>query len=491
MIRSAAHAQTLDYAPSRGTSYYLIRTTALLLVTGIPVLLFSLANDDYQAVQLYFDYLSTPFLVLCALTEMVLSQRAAQLFAPGEPLRSAWRAIRIAAAFHAIGLVMWHMLGANRPWNPLTYSASLWNEGVARQLQDAGYVFSGPLRMAVLAVGLGLALRAINRSTRLRVTASAYALLVPVALFACYQTFLFVQQTLAAQPRNWARLFDGANEPLLAALLFEALLIYRALSEMGGGLIARCWGAFAAGIVLTCLGTVGEWATNYNYLPWPYSSIVWYVWIPAAAAYALAPAYQLEAAWALRVIQLKSKTRDEVGDQPRNQTRSGPRDKPRDPARNQVRDEPREKAPSAQWTGGRSAAKADSAQDQASLHAAAAWAQTLSPTTTVLGKLAIVAASRNPNSTAYAHQALAHVPADTASQVIRDSHLQLFRHWLSLRLEEQLKDLVEYLAATSGPASDKPLHKSDWENLIPPAATNADKLLFETDLTVVLELAQE
>ena len=78
-------------------------------------------------------------------------------------------------------------------------------------------------------------------------------------------------------------------------LLVEALLLYRSASEMGSGYIGRCWKALAVGVFLVSLGVVAMSATSWGYLPWPWSSVVWYVWLPAATAFALGPAYQLEA----------------------------------------------------------------------------------------------------------------------------------------------------------------------------------------------------
>jgi hypothetical protein len=64
---------------------------------------------------------------------------------------------------------------------------------------------------------------------------------------------------------------------------------------MGPGAIGRCWNAFAVGVALVCIGLVALWAGRWGYLPWPYSSLFWYVWLPADAAFALAPIYHLEA----------------------------------------------------------------------------------------------------------------------------------------------------------------------------------------------------
>jgi hypothetical protein len=84
-------------------------------------------------------------------------------------------------------------------------------------------------------------------------------------------------------------------DPVLWLLLAEAILLHRSVQRTGMGLIGRCWRTFSAGIFLVLLGDVMIWATAYGYLPWPWSSLQWYVWMPASASFALAPAYQLEA----------------------------------------------------------------------------------------------------------------------------------------------------------------------------------------------------
>jgi hypothetical protein len=61
----------------------------------------------------------------------------------------------------------------------------------------------------------------------------------------------------------------------------------------GWGLIARCWGAFAAGIALHAIGDIlASWQGN---APDSFNALGWFAWFLAGAAYALGPAYQLEA----------------------------------------------------------------------------------------------------------------------------------------------------------------------------------------------------
>jgi hypothetical protein len=85
------------------------------------------------------------------------------------------------------------------------------------------------------------------------------------------------------------------NIPLLSLLLIEAVLVRRFSLRMGGGLIAQCWGAFTAAILVTFVGDVAVWLFAHGPVPVPLNATSWYVWFLASAAYALAPAYQVEA----------------------------------------------------------------------------------------------------------------------------------------------------------------------------------------------------
>jgi len=58
--------------------------------------------------------------------------------------------------------------------------------------------------------------------------------------------------------------------------------------------VNRCWIAFSMGIALVVLGDICIWANAYGYLRNSWSYIEWYVWLPAGAAFALAPVYQME-----------------------------------------------------------------------------------------------------------------------------------------------------------------------------------------------------
>ena len=94
---------------------------------------------------------------------------------------------------------------------------------------------------------------------------------------------------------DFPKLLSWAVDPFLCVLLLEAVVIRRSAVDTGWGLLARSWRAFAAGIFFTLLGDAGLWATEQGILAWPYTSVTWYVWFLASAAYALAPAYQVDA----------------------------------------------------------------------------------------------------------------------------------------------------------------------------------------------------
>src|SRR5262249_12699471 len=84
------------------------------------------------------------------------------------------------------------------------------------------------------------------------------------------------------------------SDPLLLLLLVVAILIRRAIAPLGYGLLANCWRAFIAGIVLTSLGSASSWCLDCSTTP-IWTSLGWYVWFVADCAFALGPAFQVAA----------------------------------------------------------------------------------------------------------------------------------------------------------------------------------------------------
>lgn len=120
-----------------------------------------------------------------------------------------------------------------------------------------------------------------------------------LGVVAAYTVDFFATVVLApyrGEPASGAqRILSWTSDPLLCILLFQAILIRRSVANMGRGLIARCWLSFTAAIFATSVGDIGLWAWSRGYLPEFLQAASWYVWFVASAAYALGPAYQLQA----------------------------------------------------------------------------------------------------------------------------------------------------------------------------------------------------
>ncbi len=253
------------------------------------------ANDSW--IDLFFKYQGCLFFIVCAALEAYLAWSAFRQFSPGEPMRAAWLLIAIGSLYRLTGFIFTQTLSVESYLNPLFLVFGSLDASVSSTCRRFGLLVSGPLHMALLAAGLFLILRILRRLGILsRLRLPDRFLLAGVAAFGVRQLYEFsVWLRSAPAPYDFYKLLSWAIDPFLCVLLFEAVLIWRSAADTGWGLLARSWRAFAAGIFLTSLGNMGLWATAQSYLPWPYSSITWYVWFLASAAYALGPAYQVEA----------------------------------------------------------------------------------------------------------------------------------------------------------------------------------------------------
>ena len=253
------------------------------------------ANDAW--INLFFKYQGCLFFLVLAAIEAGLAWRVFRQFSPGEPMRIAWLFISIASFYRFTGYLFTQVLCVDSYLNPIYIARGSLDASVASACRQFGLLVSGPLHMAVLAAGLFLVLRILRRLNILsRLRAPDFIVLAGVAAFAVrefYEFFAWLQKT--SEPTTFLKLLGWAVDPFLGILLLEAILIQRSAADTGWGLLALSWRAFAAGILLTLVGNIGIWATAQNYLPWPYSSITWYVWFLASTAYALGPAYQVEA----------------------------------------------------------------------------------------------------------------------------------------------------------------------------------------------------
>jgi len=272
-------------------------TAIHMAVAAIIFVLWRTTGDDAK-IELFFRYQGSLFFVVCAAVELWLAWIAFRQFSHGEPMRAAWLLIMLAALYRLVGYAFSKILNTESHLNPLFFAFRLRDASFYRACERFGLLVSGPLSMLLLSAGLFIILRALRRLGMLsKLRVFDYLLITAVAAFTIRQAYEIVSWVkVTPAPFDLYKMLAWSSDPLLSILLIEAILIGRSAIGAGWGLIAKSWGAFSIGIFLTSLGDIGIWATtNHNYIPWPYSSITWYVWFLASAAYVLGPAYQVEA----------------------------------------------------------------------------------------------------------------------------------------------------------------------------------------------------
>jgi hypothetical protein len=245
-------------------------------------------NDAW--VNEYFRVPGALLLVILAGVEFFLSLRVCREFSPGEPMRAVWRLIACSAACDVAGAVCVQILGTDSHLNPLPAAPA-----AMLSSRHVGLVVGGPFRFTLLAAGLYFALRIYRRAGFLaRLRRLDWLVLAPIAAYIGVEFGGLIAALGKGKHPGLAEALNWPVAPLLWVLLVEAILLARSVQGMGGGWIGRCWKAFSLGVLLISLGNIGLWATNYGFLPWPWAALTWYVWAPAAAVFAAAPAYQLD-----------------------------------------------------------------------------------------------------------------------------------------------------------------------------------------------------
>ena len=278
-----------------GCSGLLALLTALYLGVGILAFVGWRLTGNDAWVESFFKTPGALLLVFLAGAQFGFSLLVLKHFSPGEPMQPAWLFIAASAAFDFAGAIFIQILGMDSTLNPLRYGSS-WSPGVAVAMREYGLLLGGTCRFALLVLGLWVALKAYRRSGLLaRLKAIDWMVLAAMGAFVVNEAYQVAAAMQRGKPTPFTEVAAWPVDVFLWLLLVEALLLYRSASEMGSGYIGRCWKALAVGVFLVSLGVVAMSATSWGYLPWPWSSVVWYVWLPAATAFALGPAYQLEA----------------------------------------------------------------------------------------------------------------------------------------------------------------------------------------------------
>jgi hypothetical protein len=289
-----------DVLPSFGLRPFVGPPAQILLLTagylGVGLVAFAIwrlsGNDVW--IEGFFQIPGALILVWLAATALLFTARICRRFFPGEPMRSAWQLIAFSAASELAGSILTQIFGTKSRLNPLTYLPG--GAGPVSVLRSVGVILDGPLRFALLAAALFLILRLYRRSGFLGQYAPLdWAALAGFGFYVVREAMQVMAAHRQGKQFSLAEILNFPADPLLWVLLAQALRLFRSVRKMGAGWIGNCYGAFSAGIFLILVGDLAIWATNWGYLPWPWSAVGWYVWVPASAAFALAPAYQWEA----------------------------------------------------------------------------------------------------------------------------------------------------------------------------------------------------
>ena len=251
-------------------------------------------GDDRWAVA-YVRTMGAAVLAALPAAAAWLSYQISREFSPREPMQAAWRLIAGSALFDLGGQFASQVLPVNFPGNPLVWF-DWWSPGAGEGLREWGLFLGGPCRFALLAVALYYALEVYRRAGFLgRFRGLNRPVLAGMAAYVVVEAWATGAAIWRGKTPGLAEVAHYPTDPLLCVLLAEAMLLYRSAQEMGRGWVGRCWTSIGVGVFLVSMGDMLLMATNYGYLPWPSASIGWYVWFPAAAAFAIAPTYQLDA----------------------------------------------------------------------------------------------------------------------------------------------------------------------------------------------------
>ena len=279
---------------TRRSSWILIATGAGLSL-GLLSFAAWLITSDGVWLKLFFDGPGVVLMVALTAVEVWLSFSVRRAFVSDEPMHLAWTLIGVSAICDFLGTACVQWLSSGSPLNPLLRLPA-WAQSTGQQLHDIGFVLGGTSRYALLAAGLLYVVR-IYRLAGFpgRLAAIDWILLFLVFAYVVNEFREVVVAFEHGKSLRWLEVLGWPVDPLLCLLLFQTRLLAHSIKSTGMGSIARCWRAFTIGVLFVWLGDLGNWAVLSGHLSWQWNSLSWYVWLPAAGAFAAAPAYQLEA----------------------------------------------------------------------------------------------------------------------------------------------------------------------------------------------------
>ncbi len=248
-------------------------------------------TGDSPVLNAFFRYPNTILTLLVCGLELTWCWDAARQFKPGDALRSGWFWLTAAAVAHLMGRAL-AMPGYDRFYI-----------GALVTVRDVGTAIGGPLQMVLLLCGLSqFAKYSSDIGLFRRMTKTDYALLAIVAGFGIRTVYGISAYLNAGKAVTWTRVVSWLSDPLLLLLLVVAVLLRRSVAPLGAGMIANCWRSFIVAIVLTSAASASSWCLDCTVTP-VWTSIGWFVWFAADAAFAMGPALQVAA-----VDRLKSRS---------------------------------------------------------------------------------------------------------------------------------------------------------------------------------------
>jgi hypothetical protein len=216
-------------------------------------------------------------------------------FPAGSPLRSTWMLLTLAAAARAASGVVTEFLGTIWLLNPAWWSEQS-KSGLIEQLRRAALLFSGPIRLALLAAAMLAVLRILRKyGFPARPTFGDWAVSGIVCMFTLSRFGEACAASLAGRQISHADWISMAGLPILCVLSMEAMLLRRSVARMGSGLISRGWVALGYGILLTVAGEVVLWVLPHYSQTLPLAMVCALMPLTIGSLFALVPAYQLVA----------------------------------------------------------------------------------------------------------------------------------------------------------------------------------------------------
>jgi hypothetical protein len=116
------------------------------------------------------------------------------------------------------------------------------------------------------------------------------------------------------------------------------------------------------------------------------------------------------------------------------------------------------------------------------------WEERAEEMETLFGKLAFLASLRDRSSGLYQDAAAAKdYGAEEISKTLAHMHAAVFRHWLSMHLEQQSRDLAAYLSTPEGRSAFLSFDRRELSGILTPSEVKPEeRQQFNNDLTTVL-----